>query len=186
MDYRTKGMSRIQIRKLAKVYRNMCGYDDSSPFDPVRELDRMHRHMKKVTYEIVSDDELPQNVPAACEIAEDDSIVIKIKEKVYIGANERKTGGYLMDITHEMMHAFLYQIGLKPTLFRSYQNNFINPYESMEWQAKALAGEVMIPYEASKGMNTDEIMKTYHVSKAAAEMRIKLEKSKQVKNLKFL
>ena len=179
MDYRTKGISRNQLRNLAKVIRFSWEYDDSSPFNPILELDRLHLHIKRVTYEIVMDDELPKNVPAACEIVENDNIIIKIKEKVYVGASERKIGGDLMDITHEIMHAFLYRIGFKPTLCRSYQNNSIKPYESMEWQAKALAGEVMIPYEASKGLSVDEIMRKFHVSKSAAEMRVKLDKQKE-------
>ena len=37
----------------------------------------------------------------------------------------------------------------------------------------ALAGEVMMPYAATANRSAKEIMETYGVSKAAAEMRLK-------------
>ena len=36
----------------------------------------------------------------------------------------------------------------------------------------ALAGEVMMPYESTKGMGMEEIMKKYGVSKSAAKKRL--------------
>jgi hypothetical protein len=36
----------------------------------------------------------------------------------------------------------------------------------------ALAGEVMMPYEATKGMSVHELMDTYGVSKSAAKKRL--------------
>ena len=39
----------------------------------------------------------------------------------------------------------------------------IPPYRSVEWQAKALCGEITIPYEATIGMTAKEIMAKYNV-----------------------
>ena len=54
---------------------------------------------------------------------------------------------------------------------RSFSNGFIKPYESVEWQAKALCGEIMMPYYATANMTVDEIVDIYAVSEASARKR---------------
>lgn len=174
MDYLTKPMTRLEARILAKSFRELFGYDDFSAFNPIRELDRMHLFIKGVSYEIVKDDELSKNVHCTCKIYTDDKIVIQIKESVYLGALKRNVGGYLMDITHEMAHAYLYSLGYKPISDDIYDNNEIPAYKSIEWQAKAVAGEIMIPFEGSKGMDAFMIIENYCVSFEAACKRLKL------------
>ena len=71
-----------------------------------------------------------------------------------------------------MCHGFLFKIGYTPIVERSFGNNEIRPFESVEWQAKALCGEVMMPYEATKNMSLEEIVEKYHVSKGSAYYRI--------------
>lgn len=44
-------------------------------------------------------------------------------------------------------------------------------YCSVEWQTKALCGEVMMPYEQTKNMTQREIMEKYQVSKGFAKTR---------------
>lgn len=56
---------------------------------------------------------------------------------------------------------------------RSFNNNELPAYVSVEWQAKALCGEVMMPYEATKNMSTEEIVNKYGVSKSSAQYRKK-------------
>lgn len=174
MDYQTRPITREEIRKYAQIFRKFFEYDEISSFDPIRELDRIHSVMNDVSYEVVADDELPKNVPAVCELDVDGRFVIKIKETVYLGA-VAGIGGYRMDITHEIAHAFLYKLGYRPIMNRSFRNNTIPAYKSSEWQAKALAGEIMIPFEASKGMDEKEKMDTFHVSFAAASYRKKMK-----------
>ena len=48
----------------------------------------------------------------------------------------------------------------------------------MEWQAKALCEEVMIPYNESIDMNVNEIQKNYHCSRAFAEVRYNRERKR--------
>lgn len=79
MDYQTMPITREEIRKYAQIFRKFFEYDDSSSFDPIRELDRIHSVMDDVDYEVVADDELPKNVPAVCELDVDGRFVIKIK-----------------------------------------------------------------------------------------------------------
>lgn len=173
MDYATRPMKRIEARKIASVLRTLLGYDGEKPFDPLRELDRINSFIREIDYEVVEDDELPRNVHASCEIGPNDTCLIKIKESIYEGARSG-IGGYRMDITHEIAHALLYRLGYRPIMSRGFENNTLNPCISAEWQAKAVAGEVMIPYEATKDMSINEIVWIYGVSFDAAEMRKKL------------
>jgi len=99
--------------------------------------------------------------------------LIKIKESVYEGAFAR-IGGYRMHIMHEIAHAFLCLLGFTPILDRQFKNNSLKPFESMEWQAKALAGEVLMDYELTKGMSALELIFRCDVSEESAFNRIKL------------
>ncbi|MDD5922867.1 MAG: hypothetical protein PUC44_06800 [Eubacteriales bacterium] len=72
---------------------------------------------------------------------------------------------------------FLFEIGYTPLYNRSFEDKEIPAYCSVEWQAKALCAEVMIPYNESKGMKPKEIVETYYVSQAFAKNRRKLDRS---------
>jgi len=48
----------------------------------------------------------------------------------------------------------------------------------MEWQAKALTGETLVPFYKTKGMTVKQIKESCGVSKDCAEMRLKIEKDK--------
>lgn len=113
---------------------------------------------------------MPGNVPAQC-VKNDNGYMIQIKEDVYRGAAERKVGGYRMHIMHEIMHAFADKLGFKPIYSRTITKK-MPCYCSLEWIVKALAGEVMMPYEATQGMSVKQIMKTYGVSETAAKFRM--------------
>lgn len=52
----------------------------------------------------------------------------------------------------------------------------MKPYESIEWQAKALAGEVLIPYEATINLTFKEIVTKCKVSDDAALKRLRINK----------
>ena len=81
-------------------------------------------------------------------------------------------GGYRMHIMHEIMHVYADKMGFKPVFSRRLTSK-TPPYMRLEWIVKALAGGVMMPYEATKRMSVYEIMQKYGVSKAAAEQRLK-------------
>ena len=95
-----------------------------------------------------------------------------IRELAAFGyARKKEIGAYRDHILHEICHAFLYMLGYTPLLERSFGNNELSNYESAEWQAKALCGEIMIPYDESKDMSVDEIMDNYKVSRGQAYYR---------------
>ncbi len=111
---------------------------------------------------------------ARCIPNDQGGFTIEIKESIYVGAYEKQIGAFLGFICHEICHIFLFRIGFTPIFERSFENNELPAYCSVEWQAKALCAEVMIPYEETKGMSVSSIENTYHVSKAFAKNRKKL------------
>lgn len=173
MDYETKPTSRKELRLYAKLFRAICGFTSSEPIDPVKLLDKLPEFegFEDVKYVIVYNDELPANVPAQCETNED-GYLIQIKDSVYTGAYEKGTGGHRMHIMHEIMHVFADKLGFKPIFSRQLTKD-IPPYRRLEWVVMALAGEVMMPFDATAGMSEKELMNNFGVSKAAAEKRLK-------------
>ena len=156
MDYETRATNRYELRLYALLFRSICGFSSDECIDPVVLLDRLPdlAGFEDVRYEIVYGNELPKNVPAQCS-STDDGYLIQIKDTVYIGAHEKKTGGH----------------GFKPIFSRQLTKD-IPAYRRLEWVVMALAGEVMMPYDASKGMTVEQLKNTYGVSDAAAKKRL--------------
>lgn len=174
MDYLTKATSRSDIRQYATILRQIFGIPAGGPFPVLMVLERLRDVFKGSWYEVVENNELPSSTMARCFQNNDGGYTIQIKESVYRGAHDRQIGAFLGFICHEICHVFLFYIGFTPIHDRSFGDQELPCYCSVEWQSKALAGEVMIPYEESCGMDEDEIMSTYHVSKGFAKKRRKL------------
>lgn len=172
MDYATKATNRKELRLYALLFRSVCGFSPNECIDPIFLLDRLPdlEGFGDVRYEIVYGNELPKNVPAQCVLTED-GYLIQIKDTVYLGAYEKRIGGHRMHIMHEIMHIFADKLGFKPILTRPLTTS-TPAYRRLEWIVMALAGEVMMPYEASKGMNVEALKNTYGVSDAAAKKRL--------------
>lgn len=172
MDYETKPTNRKELRLYAKLFRSICGLSNAEPIDPIELLDRLPEleGFEDVRYEIVYNNELPGNVPAQCA-KDNEGYLIQIKESVYMGAYEKQTGGHRMHIMHEIMHPFADKLGFTPIFSRRLTKE-TPTYRRLEWIVKALAGEVMMPYEATSGMSVKELMDKFGVSKIAAEKRL--------------
>lgn len=173
MDYETLPTCRRELRLYAKLFRSICGFDEGERIDPVLLLDRLPdlEGFNDVYYTIVDDNDLPGNVPAQC-IKDSGEYLIQIKTSVYEGAHFKQIGGHRMHIMHEIMHAFADKLGFQPIFARALIKD--TPcYRRLEWIVMALAGEVMMPYEATEGMSGAQIMEEYGVSKAAANTRLK-------------
>lgn len=174
MDYKTKPTSRCDLRRYSKILRRIFNVPLNGAFPVLEILDKISDVFKNCNYEIVDDEKMPPQTMARCIPNDQGGFTIEIKETVYIGAYEKQIGAFLGFICHEICHIFLFNIGFKPIFERSFENNELPAYCSVEWQAKALCAEVMIPFEESKGMNVSSIEDTYHVSKAFANNRKKL------------
>lgn len=177
MDYKSqKTMTRKAARIIAKIMRKLFGYNDDEVIDPIAMIELVPDIIPNTFISIVENDKLDVNVPARCYFS-NNNIIIEIKEEVYEGARIEKIGGYRMHIIHEISHAVLFNIGYTPSFDRNYKNNELNSYESIEWQAKAVSGEFMIPYDHINDLSYKEISEYYGVSIEAAKYSIKLRDS---------
>lgn len=175
MDYMTKPISRKDLRKLSKVLRKLFGVASGGAFPVLECLDLLPDVFPNCNYIVVPDEMLPKKTMAQCRQNELEGWTIEIKETIYNGAYEQNIGAYLGFICHEICHVFLFLIGYTPIATRSFDNGDIPAYRSVEWQAKALCGEVMIPYKESYGMVPRMLMNKYHVSKGFANTRYSLK-----------
>lgn len=166
MDYKTKSITREEIRMLAPYFRELFDVPKTGPFPVLDALEKLPDVFHNSNYEVVEDDELDLKVMAQCSPNDEGGFTIKIKSSVYEGAYENDIGAFLGFINHEICHVFLFEIGFKPIYERTFENNTIPAYESVEWQAKALNGELMVPYDECKNMSDVEIEEKYHVSKS--------------------
>ena len=147
MDYRTKPTSREYLRNLVPLFRNLFKATDlTKPFPVLEALEQVPDVFDGTTVEILENHELPKNEMAYC-IIEEDGCTIRVKQSIYDLAYKEKNGAALGFICHEICHVFLYAIGFRPILSRSFSNNEIPAYCSVEWQTKAFCGEVMMPFE---------------------------------------
>lgn len=173
MDYLTKPVSRKELREFAIVFRKLFGIPLSGKVPVLDVLERFHVIFPGSFYRVVEDSELPATMPARCNVLENGKFEIEIRQTTYDGAY-KNIGAYRDHIIHEICHAFLYTLGYTPIMQRSFENGEIVNYRSSEWQAKALCGEVMIPYEETVLLSASVIAAEYGVSPAQARYRTRL------------
>ena len=169
MDYKTKPTSRKKLREFSKIFRHLFGLNEIEPIPVLFILERLPDVLGGTTYTVVEDCDLPKHIPARCYL-DNENFVIEIKRSIYEGAYNN-LGWCRGIICHEICHVFLYKIGFTPIWERSFENNELPAYCSVEWQTKALCGEVMMPYEQTKNMSQNKIMENYGVSRGFAKTR---------------
>ena len=161
MDFQTKkGLSRKDIRTIAKLVRKNFKIH-TIKFPVMKMLEKfVIKYDDILTYDVNPDNEFENGVQAYlyAKIDSLDKFCIHIRESVYINAINGR-GDCLDHICHDICHFILiYLCGILPDwkLNRNLNSN-IPPYKSAEWQAKALCGELMIPYEECKGKTYRQI-----------------------------
>lgn len=166
--YCVEGKSRNDLRKLAKSIRKTLGIENELYFPAVEVLEILQEFDENAHYEIVTADELEDGEHAVTDIA---NKVIKIREDVYEGAYNGN-GRDRMTIVHEFAHfVMLCILGFK--LARTFDYVEIPAYKDPEWQAKCLAGELMMDSELINNMSVSEIVKKCGVSLPAARMQMR-------------
>ena len=175
MDYRTNPMTRKQARELSVILRKLFSIPPTGRLPVLEALEAFADVFPGSYYEILDDDEMPIIIPARCQVMKDGTFIISIRKTIYDGAYSKEIGAFRDHIFHEICHAFLYTIGFTPIMERNLNNKKkINyRYESSEWQAKAVCGEAMMPYDETKDMSEAEIVSIYGVSPAQARYRKK-------------
>ena len=168
MDYQTKPLSRLRIRRLAPIMRRMFGVPESGPFPVLQALEKLGDVFRFSNYLVVEDNLLPCRTMARCIPNNLGGFTIEIKQTVYDGAYQNGTGAFLGFICHEICHVFLFSLGFMPISLKEYEANTLPAFCSTEWQAKALCGEVMAPYGECAHMPQKEIVKVFHCSASTA------------------
>ena len=156
MDYKTKPTSREELRGIARFVRKLFKCKNKYRFDVMDAFERIPSVIPAVTCLVVEDDEIEGDVPARCVPDFEGHYTIEVKSSIYDGAAEG-IGGYRAHILHEICHAILCLLGFTPILDRAFKNNELKPFESMEWQAKALCGEILMTYEETEGLSVRQI-----------------------------
>lgn len=157
----------MDLRRLAKKIREMLDLKNELYFPIVEVLEILHKFDEDAHYEIVEADELEENEHAVTDIV---TKTIKIREDVYEGACNG-VGRDRMTIAHEFAHFItLCVCGFR--LARSFDDFDVPPYRDPEWQAKCLAGELMIDSDLVKEMSWSEVTEQCGVSYDAAKLQL--------------
>ena len=161
MEFETGiGLSRKDIRKIALAFRKLYKIK-TIRFPVLYILEKLTFDFDDVfTYVIEEDCEFDANVPAYLETNNEyTEFCCHISKYVYVGALENR-GDCLGFIVHELSHfILLYMCEIRPnnTFNMELQTKNIPPYKNTEWQAKALCGELMIPYDMCKNKTYKQI-----------------------------
>lgn len=170
MDYKTKPTSRDELRTIAQWVRLIYDCNRERWFDVIRAFELTPLLFPQVTCTVVEDDKLPNGIMGRCKPDLNGHYLIEMKESVYNDAVEGK-GGPRAHVLHEICHAILCLLGFTPVLECSFKDFELRPCESMEWQAKALCGEILIPYGETQGLSVRQIMNKCGVSQECAALR---------------
>lgn len=167
VNYSVEPRSRSDLRRLAHSIREVLGYENQFALPIVDLLDVFEEALPRFSYSIIPDDELPPHKHADTNVYTGE---IRIKESVYEGAR-CGNGRDRMTIAHEFAHFItLCLLGFK--LNRTVGSKKLRAYEDPEWQAKCLAGELMIPHDLIAGMNVFDVVQKCGVSESAARYQL--------------
>jgi Zn-dependent peptidase ImmA (M78 family) len=177
-----ESLSRRKARAIAKFIRGLLGINELY-VDVPRMLEKMARDFPDFNYEIVDDEELSESVYGTfTPNNETNQPVVIIPNRVYVAAcgNGSTSGRDRMTIVHEIAHYFL-MIRFKYKPIESLGRGRPSKSKDPEWQAMAVAGEILMPFEETEPIKDPyELATRCGVSFDAAYYRIhKYVKSKQ-------
>lgn len=159
--------SRRNLRAIAANVHKALRYDGTSPFPVVKVVELvLPKIIPDFEFQVVSkavlDEEHGRTYP--------DKHLMYIREDVYEGACKGR-GRDRFTIGHELSHQLLHE-GIDVSLARSDSQH--ETYEDSEWQANALAGELLMPFDNIHELTADQIADIYQVSLAAAKTQLKM------------
>ncbi len=168
-QYSVEAKTRQELRLLAHMFREKLGLKDAIWFPVVEILDALCVLLPDFSYEIVEDDELPMGVHADTDVI---NRSIRIRQSIYEGACDGE-GRDRMTIAHEICH-YLTIVEEGFNYRRIYGETPIRAFEDPEWQAKCMAGELLIDKRLTKNMSLTEIVEKCGVSFDAAVYQTKV------------
>lgn len=167
--YKAEPLSNVDIISLTQHIRKILGCGSDTPLNIVAILEfAMPKMYKQFDISIRNQKEMKVDIHA---YTDPNTNQIVIREDIYDRARHGE-GRDRFTIAHEIGHYILHNSSLL-TLTRVYQNEDIKPYEDVEWQADAFAGELLCPSFAIKNLSIKETAQKYGVSLQAARTQKK-------------
>ena len=171
--YKAEPLSNDDIISLTQHIRKLLGCGSDTPLNIVAILEfAMPKMYEKFDISIKTQQEMKVDTHA---YTDPNTNQIVIREDIYDRARHGE-GRDRFTIAHEIGHYILHNSSLL-TLTRVYQNEVVKPYEDVEWQADAFAGELLCPSFAIKDLSVEEAARKYGVSLQAARTQKKKSKS---------
>jgi Zn-dependent peptidase ImmA (M78 family) len=173
MAYIASAISRANLRELAEWIRRTVGYENKPYFPIVEFMENVMPEMfPGFNYEIVDDKEL---FGKEGETRPHENLIL-LPNTVYNEAVEGK-GRARFSVAHEVSHYIIIDEG-DITLARANIN--IPKYQDPEWQANALASEILIVPRLSVGMSAKEVADVFGVSLQAAKVHLKIKERERL------
>jgi len=164
--YETDPMSRQDIINYASQIRRAFKVGKRLKFPVCQFFELFPSIFPECTTVICEDSEFDELTHGETDIT---NKIIKIKESVYNGAISNN-GRDRATVLHEMCHYLLLVVN-SMSLTRKFSNKKIPPYRDPEWQAKALAGELLMPRNLIRDLSPEEISKKCAVSLESATLQ---------------
>lgn len=167
-------MSRAVIRIYAMKIRKLLGYSNKDFIHAPKLFDALSilfaAHGLDFDYRVMPDDDeiFYDKEEAYTDVT---TGIIYIKESVVEQACRRLYKRGAFTLIHELGHYLLHYLQSDARLTRISDDTNVPAYCDPEWQADAFASEFLMPFEECINMDKEEIRKTYHVSRTAAEVR---------------
>lgn len=176
-------MKKIEIRRYAMKIRNLLGFYNRQFIHAPKLFDSLSIIFDNagLSFDYVvlpDDDEIFENKEEA--YTDMSTGVIYIKQSVMEQACRRSYKRGAFTLIHELGHYLLHYLQNDVRLTRVSDDVEVPIYCDPEWQADTFASEFLMPYDECINMEPEEIRKTYHVSRKAAEVRFnKIQEEKK-------
>ena len=162
---RVKGMSKREIRELAKMIRKKCGLDRTYNVPVCHFFEWiMEKLFPDFEWEIVPDYTMTEE-----GVTFSGAKKIEIRQDVYVAACNGD-GRARFTIMHEVGHFILHGPN-RIALCRLSPGENISKFEDPEWQADAFGGELLMYYPLIKNLSTNEIAEKCGVTPRAARVQ---------------
>ena len=171
---RVNPLSKVAIRSYAIKIRKLLGYKNTDFIHAPKLFDSLSVLFAEqgfdFDYRIMPDDHeiFYEKEEAYTDMS---TGIIYIKESIMEQACRRSFRRGAFTLIHELGHYLLHYLQNDVRLTRVADDEPVPKYCDPEWQADTFASEFLMPFDECINMNKEEIRKTYHVSRKAAEVR---------------
>lgn len=164
MNLVSKPVSRKTVGSITRIIRECLEIGPKEAFPIVHFMELgLYQMDNNYNFEVLSVEDMPgeygRTNPEQCKI--------QIREDVYNGALQGNPRD-LFTMAHELGHYFMHN---KTSI--EYARGSVPIYRQPEWQANTFAAELLAPSEELRGMNVDDIMSIYNVSRRVANIQLK-------------